>query len=135
MKAKLILKSSFGDGETVEYITQAQVEIQNGSVFISYTENPDDYTSTTSKIGISDGIVTLNRFGAFPASFLFCPGQTKEGFLTTLIGRVDVSIDTSFLDVLCADDGISVKLRYSTIFGDAVTCCSLSISCLFKEDL
>ena len=42
MKAKLILKSSFGDGETVEYITQAQVEIQNGSVFISYTENPDD---------------------------------------------------------------------------------------------
>ena len=97
MKGKLTVKSVFDNDEVIEYTTDATVGIQNGTLFISYSEDSESYADTNTKIGVSKDVVSLNRFGQFPASFLFSKGQTQKGKIATLIGELDVDINTQKL--------------------------------------
>ena len=67
MNGILNIKSTFDGDNAVEYRTDAEVEIKNGAVFISYAENESDYADTTTRLGISPDVVSLNRFGRVPA--------------------------------------------------------------------
>ena len=73
MKGKLTVKSVFDNNDVIEYATDATVGIQNGTLFISYSEDNASYENTTTKIGVSKDVVSLNRFGQFPAICLYFP--------------------------------------------------------------
>jgi len=131
MKGKLIVKSVFDGDDAITYSTDAQVGIENNTLFISYTEDGESYANTNTKIGISKDVVSLNRFGQFPASFLFSKGQRHKGKISTLIGELDVDINTHALDVEFSKGSIRVLLRYEMGIQGGVSRCAMELTCSF----
>ena len=131
MKGKLTVKSIFDNDEVIEYSTDAEVGIQNGTLFISYSEDSVNYENTTTKIGVSKDVVSLNRFGQFPASFLFSKGQTQKGKIATLIGELDVDINTQKLNVEFGNGSLRVLLCYQMIIQGGASTCAMDLSCTF----
>lgn len=131
MKAKLFLKSTFDNGDCIEYAADASVEKTNDSFVISYNEDQQNYAQTTGVIGISDGVMTLNRVGQFPATFLFVKGQKHGGRLATLVGEIDIVINTYSLDISFNDRGVSAAVRYEMSFQGAATVCAIDLTCEF----
>ena len=131
MKGKLTVKSIFDNDEVIEYTTDAEVGIQNGTLFISYAEDNENYVNTTTKIGVSKDVVSLNRFGQFPASFLFSKGQTQKGKIATLIGELDVDINTQKLNVEFGKGSLRVLLCYQMIIQGGASTCKMDLSCTF----
>ena len=134
MKGKLTVKSVFDNNDVVEYSTDAIVGIQNGTLFISYSEDNENYANTTTKIGVSKDVVSLNRFGQFPASFLFSKGQTQKGKISTLIGELDVDINTQKLNVEFGKGSLRVLLCYQMIIQGGASTCTMDLSCTFGGD-
>ncbi len=134
MNGQLKLKSVFDGSDCIEYVTDADIERQGETVVISYAENQDDYAETTSKIGISKDVVTLNRFGSFPATFLFSKGQTQQGKILTLVGEIDISINTYALAADFDENCIKLSLGYEMIMqGAPSSVCLMELECSFKE--
>ena len=131
MKGKLTVKSIFDNDEVIEYTTDAEVGIQNGTLFISYSEDSESYANTSTKIGVSKDVVSLNRFGQFPASFLFSKGQTQKGKIATLIGELDVDINTQKLNVEFGKGELHVLLCYQMIIQGGASTCAMELSCTF----
>lgn len=134
MKGKLTVKSVFDNDEVIEYTTDATVGIQNGTLFISYSEDSESYADTNTKIGVSKDVVSLNRFGQFPASFLFSKGQTQKGKISTLIGELDVDINTQKLNVEFGKGSLRVLLCYQMIIQGGASTCRMDLSCTFGGD-
>jgi len=134
MKGKLTVKSVFDNDEVIEYATDATVGIQNGTLFISYSEDSESYANTSTKIGVSKDVVSLNRFGQFPASFLFSKGQTQKGKIATLIGELDVDINTQKLNVEFGKGELHVLLCYQMIIQGGTSTCAMELSCTFGGD-
>ena len=134
MKGKLTVKSIFDNDEVIEYATDATVGIQNGTLFISYSEDSESYANTSTKIGVSKDVVSLNRFGQFPASFLFSKGQTQKGKISTLIGELDVDINTQKLNVEFGKGELHVLLCYQMIIQGGARTCTMDLSCTFGGD-
>ena len=134
MKGKLTVKSVFDNDEVIEYATDAAVGIQNGTLFISYSEDSESYANTSTKIGVSKDVVSLNRFGQFPASFLFSKGQTQKGKIATLIGELDVDINTQKLNVEFGKGSLRVLLCYQMIIQGGASTCRMDLSCTFGGD-
>ena len=131
MKGKLTVKSIFDNDDVIEYSTDATVGIQNGTLFISYSEDSESYENTTTKIGVSKDVVSLNRFGQFPASFLFSKGQTQKGKISTLLGELDVDINTQKLNVEFGNGSLRVLLCYQMIIQGGASTCKMDLSCTF----
>ena len=131
MKGKLTVKSIFDNDEVIEYATDATVGIQNGTLFISYSEDSESYANTSTKIGVSKDVVSLNRFGQFPASFLFSQGQRHKGKIATLLGELDVDINTNALSVELSKGLIHVLLRYEMGIQGGVSRCAMELTCSF----
>ena len=131
MKGKLTVKSVFDGDDVITYTTDAQVGIENNTLFISYNEDNENYANTTTKIGVSKDVVSLNRFGQFPASFLFSKGQTQKGKISTLIGELDVDINTNALSVELSKGLIHVLLRYEMGIQGGVSRCAMELTCSF----
>ncbi|MBQ9715785.1 MAG: DUF1934 domain-containing protein [Clostridia bacterium] len=134
MKGKLTVKSVFDNDEVIEYTTDATVGIHNGTLFISYSEDSESYADTNTKIGVSKDVVSLNRFGQFPASFLFSKGQTQKGKISTLIGELDVDINTQKLNVEFGKGSLRVLLCYQMIIQGGASTCRMDLSCTFGGD-
>lgn len=133
MNGRLTLKSIFDGSDCIEYVTDADVEIQNNTVFISYLENQENYAETNSKIGISQDVVTLNRFGRFPATFLFLKGQIQQGKISTLLGEIEVAINTFVLDATIDSRFVKLSLNYEMIIQGVSSICAMELACTFKE--
>jgi len=133
MNGRLTLKSIFDGSDCIEYVTDADVEIQNNTVFISYLENQENYAETNSKIGISQDVVTLNRFGRFPATFLFSKGQIQQGKISTLLGEIEVAINTFVLDATIDSRFVKLSLNYEMIIQGVSSICAMELACTLKE--
>ena len=131
MKGKLTVKSVFDGDDVITYTTDAQVGIENNTLFISYNEDNENYANTTTKIGVSKDVVSLNRFGQFPASFLFSKGQTQKGKISTLIGELDVDINTQKLNVEFGKGSLRVLLCYQMIIQGGASTCTMDLTCTF----
>ena len=131
MKGKLTVKSIFDNDDVIEYSTDAEVGIQNNTLFISYSEDNAGYENTNTKIGISKDVVSLNRFGQFPASFLFSKGQTQKGKISTLLGELDVDINTQKLNVEFGNGSLHVLLCYQMIIQGGASTCTMDLTCTF----
>ncbi|MBR2371944.1 MAG: DUF1934 domain-containing protein, partial [Clostridia bacterium] len=90
--------------------------------------------NTSTKIGVSKDVVSLNRFGQFPASFLFSKGQTQTGKISTLIGELEVDINTQKLNVEFGKGELHVLLCYQMIIQGGASTCTMDLSCTFGGD-
>ena len=131
MNGLLNIKSTFDGDTAVEYRTDAEVEIKNGAVFISYAENESDYADTTTRLGISPDVVSLNRFGRFPAFFLFSVEQKHLCKISTIFGEADMVVRTDRLRVDIGESYVAVELSYEMLMGEAVSVCDMSLRCDF----
>ena len=131
MKGTLTVKSIFDNNDVIEYSTDAEVGIQNNTLFISYSEDDAGYENTNTKIGVSKDVVSLNRFGQFPASFLFSKGQTQKGKISTLLGELDVDINTQKLNVEFGNGSLHVLLCYQMIIQGGASTCTMDLTCTF----
>lgn len=131
MKGRLTIRSIFEDGGVIDYVTDADVTAADDAIFISYKEDSRNYEETTSKIGISKDVVTLNRFGKYPSTLLFAAGQEHPGVMTVPDGEVHISVNTLSLRVAAKERQINVLLHYETYLEGYVGRCKMDLTCVF----
>lgn len=99
--------------DSIEINTVATCIFSNDTTYITYDEHESGMSSTVSKIGISDSLVTLSRIGDYSSTMVFEQGRSSSSFMTTPMGLLEVSVFTNKLKTKINDNGVEVKLEYT----------------------
>lgn len=101
------------DPNILELVTEGKYYKKGNTYFITYKESEvTGMEGTTTTVKISEGVVTLMRFGAVNSQFIFEQGQKHLSYYDTSFGTFTVGVYTNEVDVKVDDEGGEIKVDY-----------------------
>lgn len=102
------------DSNVLELVTEGTYYKEDQSYYITYKESKvTGMEGTTTTLKISDGVVTLIRFGSVNSQFVFEQGHKHLSYYDTLHGTFTVGIFANEVNIKVDDDGGEVWVDYS----------------------
>jgi uncharacterized beta-barrel protein YwiB (DUF1934 family) len=101
------------DTNTLELVTEGRYYKKGNTYYVTYKESEvTGMEGTTTTLKISNGIVTLMRFGAVNAQFIFEEGQKHISYYDTQYGTFTVGVTTRAVKVDVDDEGGEIRVDY-----------------------
>jgi uncharacterized beta-barrel protein YwiB (DUF1934 family) len=101
------------DPNILELVTEGKYYKKGNAYFITYKESEvTGMEGTTTTLKISDGVVTLMRFGSVNSQFIFEQGQKHLSYYDTSFGNFTVGVYANEVDVKVDDKGGEIKVDY-----------------------
>ncbi len=101
------------DPNILELVTEGKYYKKGNAYFITYKESEvTGMEGTTTTLKISDGVVTLMRFGSVNSQFIFEQGQKHLSYYDTSFGNFTVGVYANEVDVRVDDEGGEIKVDY-----------------------
>lgn len=113
ISVKGVQTSSSKDANQLELVTEGKYYKKGNSYYVTYKESEvTGMEGTTTTLKISDGVVTLMRFGMVNTQFIFEQGQKHVSYYDTTYGTFTVGVYTSEVDINVDDKGGEVRVDY-----------------------
>lgn len=108
------IQSTVGkDTNSLELITEGKYYKKDNAYYVTYKESEvTGMSGTTTTLKISDGVITLMRFGSVNTQFIFEKGQKHMSYYDTIYGTFTVSVLASQVSVNVDDSGGEIKVDY-----------------------
>jgi uncharacterized beta-barrel protein YwiB (DUF1934 family) len=101
------------DANVLELVTEGRYYKKGGTYYITYKESEvTGMDGTTTTLKVSDGIVTLMRFGSVNSQFIFQKGQKHVSYYDTTYGAFTIGVFTNDLNINVGDEGGEIKVDY-----------------------
>ncbi|HEY9062209.1 MAG TPA: DUF1934 domain-containing protein [Pseudobacteroides sp.] len=101
------------DPNILELVTEGKYYKKGNAYFITYKESEvTGMEGTTTTLKISDGVVTLMRFGSVNSQFIFEQGQKHLSYYDTTYGQFTVGVYANEVEVNVNDEGGEIKVDY-----------------------
>jgi uncharacterized beta-barrel protein YwiB (DUF1934 family) len=101
------------DPNILELVTEGKYYKKGNAYFITYKESEvTGMEGTTTTLKISDGVVTLMRFGSVNSQFIFERGQKHLSYYDTSYGTFTVGVYANEVDVKVDDEGGEIRVDY-----------------------
>jgi len=99
--------------DTIELITQGKYFKKGDDYYITYRESEvTGMEGTTTTLKISDGVITLMRFGAVNSQFVFEQGKKHISYYDTLYGAFTIGVFANEVDIKINERGGEIKVDY-----------------------
>lgn len=113
ISVKGIQTSSGKDANTLELVTEGRYYKKGNTYYVTYKESEvTGMDGTTTTLKITDGIVTLMRFGNVNTQFIFEEGQKHVSYYDTQYGTFTVGVMTHAVTVDVDDAGGEIRVDY-----------------------
>ena len=100
--------------DAIEMITVGQCFDKNGKTFIKYEDRVlDQENPTSTTIKISDGSVTVIRFGATNTQMIFEEGKAHYSPYDTPYGLFEITVATQEITMDRQEDRLDLKVMYT----------------------
>ncbi|MCX8129080.1 MAG: DUF1934 domain-containing protein [Clostridia bacterium] len=101
------------DVSELELLTEGKYYKKGSSYFVTYKESEvTGMEGTTTTLKISEGRVTLMRFGAVNTQFIFERGQKHVSYYDTVHGAFTIGVFANEVNVDINDNGGEIKVDY-----------------------
>lgn len=101
------------DTGTIELVTEGKYFKKGNDYYITYKESEvTGMKGTTTTLKVSDGIVTLMRFGAVNSQFVFEQGRKHIAYYDTSYGAFTIGVFANEVDININDQGGEIKVDY-----------------------
>jgi len=113
ISVKGIQTSAKKDTNTLELVTEGRYYKKGNTYYVTYKESEvTGMDGTTTTLKITDGIVTLMRFGSVNTQFIFEKGQKHMSYYDTQYGTFTVGVVTNTVTVDVDDGGGEIRVDY-----------------------
>ena len=113
ISVKGIQTSARKDTNTLELVTEGRYYKKGSTYYVTYKESEvTGMEGTTTTLKISNGIVTLMRFGSVNTQFIFEEGQKHMSYYDTQYGTFTVGVMTRAVTVDVDDEGGEIRVDY-----------------------
>jgi uncharacterized beta-barrel protein YwiB (DUF1934 family) len=101
------------DSNVLELVTEGKYYKKGDTYYITYKESEvTGMEGTTTTLKVSDGIVTLMRFGSVNSQFLFQQGQKHVSYYDTSYGAFTIGVFANEVNVKVDDNGGEIRVDY-----------------------
>ncbi|OPX44836.1 putative beta-barrel protein YwiB [Ruminiclostridium hungatei] len=101
------------DRNTLELITEGKYYQKGNNYYITYRESEvTGMLGTTTTLKVSDGVVTLMRFGKVNSQFVFQKGQKHISSYETEYGVFTIGVYANNVDININDSGGEIRVGY-----------------------
>lgn len=101
------------DPNILELVTEGKYYKKGESYFVTYRESEmTGMEGTTTTLKVSDGKVTLMRFGSVNSQFIFEEGQKHMSYYDTAYGAFTIGVLASKVDIDVNDEGGEIWVDY-----------------------
>jgi uncharacterized beta-barrel protein YwiB (DUF1934 family) len=113
ISVKGIQTSAGKDTNTLELVTEGRYYKKGNTYYVTYKESEvTGMDGTTTTLKITDGIVTLMRFGSVNTQFIFEEGQKHVSYYDTQYGTFTVGVMANAVTVDVDDAGGEIRVDY-----------------------
>jgi uncharacterized beta-barrel protein YwiB (DUF1934 family) len=113
ISVKGIQSSTGKDSNKLELITEGKYYRKGADYFITYKESQvTGMDGTTTTLKVSDGVITLMRFGSVNTQFIFEKGQKHMSYYDTVYGTFTVSVVANQVNINMDDAGGEIRVDY-----------------------
>ncbi len=113
ISVKGIQTSGSKNSNTLELVTEGKYYKKGNAYYVTYKESEvTGMDGTTTTLKISDGIVTLMRFGAVNTQFIFEQGQKHMSYYDTQYGTFTMQVFTNIVSIDVNDKGGEIRVDY-----------------------
>lgn len=99
--------------ENLELVTEGKYYKKADTYFVTYKETEvTGMEGTTTTLKISDGVITLIRFGSVNSQFVFERGRRHVSYYDTAYGAFTISVFTNDLNINIDDHGGEIWVDY-----------------------
>ncbi|NMB34405.1 MAG: DUF1934 domain-containing protein [Clostridium sp.] len=114
-----IQTSANKDKNKLELVTEGKYYKKGNAYYVTYKESEvTGMEGTTTTLKISDGVVTLMRFGSVNTQFIFEQGQNHLSYYDTRHGTFTMKITTRLVSIDVDDGGGEIKVDYKLEIDD-----------------
>lgn len=100
--------------ENLELITEGKYYKKGSTYYITYKESQvTGMEGTTTTLKVSDGEVTLMRFGTVNSQMIFKKGEKSYSYYDTAYGAFTIAIYSNDVDVKVDDNGGEIRVDYT----------------------
>lgn len=119
ISVKGIQTSDKKDKNILELVTEGKYYKKGNAYYVTYKESEvTGMEGTTTTLKISNGIVTLMRFGSVNTQFIFEQGQKHESYYDTQYGTFTMRVTARLVTINVDDKGGEVKVDYKLEIDD-----------------
>lgn len=105
--------NEINDPNVIEFVTEGKYTRKGDSYYVTYRESEvTGMEGTTTTLKISDGIVTLMRFGAVNSQFIFQQGRKHMSYYDTPHGAFVIGIKANEVNINVDDSGGDISVDY-----------------------
>ncbi|NLP13495.1 MAG: DUF1934 domain-containing protein [Clostridium sp.] len=113
ISVKGIQTSANNDKNILELVTEGKYYRKGNAYFVTYKESEvTGMEGTTTTLKISDGVVTLMRFGSVNTQFIFEQGQKHMSYYDTQYGTFTMMVTARSVSIDVNDTGGEIKVDY-----------------------
>jgi len=100
--------------ENLELVTEGKYYKKGSTYYITYKESQvTGMEGTTTTLKISDGEVTILRFGTVNSQMVFKKGQKSYSYYDTVYGAFTIAIFSNEVDINVDDNGGEIRVDYT----------------------
>ncbi|HOM02232.1 MAG TPA: DUF1934 domain-containing protein [Acetivibrio sp.] len=119
ISVKGVQTSENKDKNVLELVTEGKYYKKGNAYYVTYKESEvTGMEGTTTTLKISDGVVTLMRFGTVNAQFIFEEGQKHVSYYDTQYGTFTMKVTARMVTINVDDSGGEVKVDYKLEIDD-----------------
>jgi uncharacterized beta-barrel protein YwiB (DUF1934 family) len=109
-----------GDVNVVEYKTEGNLELKNGSCFLSYVEPSEEGGEIKTVIRLFGDSVAIKRNGVMNETMLLRKGERHLCQYNTLFGEMLLGVNTHSLKYKMNEEGGHLSVRYDLEFNSSL---------------
>jgi uncharacterized beta-barrel protein YwiB (DUF1934 family) len=122
ISVKGIQTSPNNDKNILELVTEGKYYKKGDAYYVTYKESEvTGMEGTTTTLKISDGVVTLMRFGSVNTQFIFEQGQKHVSYYDTKYGTFTIMVTARTVSIDVDDSGGEIKVDYKLEIDDNKT--------------
>lgn len=101
------------EASTLELVTEGRYYRKGDTYYVSYKESEvTGMEGTTTTLKVSNGIVTLMRFGTINSQFIFQEGQKHVSYYDTTYGAFTIGVLANHVAIAVNDSGGEISVDY-----------------------
>ncbi|MCX7921153.1 MAG: DUF1934 domain-containing protein [Clostridia bacterium] len=113
ISVKGIQTSDNHDTNRLELVTEGKYYKKGDAYFVTYKESEvTGMEGTTTTVKVTDGMVTLMRFGSVNSQFIFQQGQKHVSYYDTTYGSFTIGVLASEVNIKVDDNGGEIQVGY-----------------------
>ncbi len=115
-------QSTREDTNVMELVTEGKYYKKGDTYYVTYKESEvTGMEGTTTTVKVSDGKVTLMRFGAVNSQMVFERGQKHMSHYDTAVGSFTIGVFANKIDIKMDDAGGEISVDYQLEFDNNST--------------